>query len=73
MAINIKPSHKGELHAELGIPQGKPIATGTLKKAAKTAGPKEAKQINFAENARKWSPSKKPKEVKTSRGTFGMK
>lgn len=30
MAINIKPSHEGLLHEEMGIPKGKKISIGAL-------------------------------------------
>lgn len=73
MAIRIKPENKGKLHADLGIAQGKPIPTKTLDKAKKSAGPAEKKRITFAQNARKWDHSKKPKSVKTDRGSFGFK
>jgi hypothetical protein len=54
MAIKIKPSHKGMLHAELGIASDKPIPLSRIAGAMKNAGPKEKKRLVFAENARKW-------------------
>ena len=54
MTIRIKPSHKGELHKELGVKVGKKIPAKKLEEAKKDASPKEKKQIQFAENAKKW-------------------
>jgi hypothetical protein len=58
MAINIKASHKGLLHRELGIKEDEPISVGKLmraeSRAKKTGNTKEEKRITFAENARKW-------------------
>lgn len=57
--IKIKESHKGELHADLGIPKGEKIPASKLsaaKKSAKASGNvAEEKRIVFAENAKKWS------------------
>lgn len=55
MAINIKPSHKGLLHKDLGVAEGKPISSKKLSSAKKNASPAEKKRIVFAENARKWN------------------
>ena len=52
--IHIKPSHRGLLHKNLGVPEGKPIPTSKLEKAKAGASPAEKKRITFAENARKW-------------------
>lgn len=52
--IHIKPSHKGLLHKQLGVPVNKMIPTSMLSKAKKHASPAEKKRIVFAENARKW-------------------
>lgn len=54
-AIKIKPSHEGELHKELGVPDDKNIAKSKLSAALKNASPKMEKQIVFAENAKKWN------------------
>lgn len=54
-SIHINPAHKGELHSDLGVPQGQKIPTSKLKAAEKTAGPAEKKRLVFAENARKWN------------------
>ncbi len=53
--IRIKPSHKGLLHKELGVAEGKPIPAKKLAKAAKSKSPAERKRAIFAENAKKWS------------------
>ena len=52
--IAIKPSHKGELHKELGVPQGKKIPVKKMEAAKANASPAEKKRIVFAENAKKW-------------------
>jgi len=52
--IHIKPSHRGLLHRELGVAEGKPISTKALDRAKSGASPAEEKRIVFAENARKW-------------------
>ena len=52
--IHIKPSHKGELHRDLGVKPGAKIPEAKMEAAKKTAGPAERKRITFAENARKW-------------------
>jgi hypothetical protein len=52
--IHIKPSHRGELHQELGVPAGDKIPERKLERAKDNAGPAERKRITFAENARKW-------------------
>lgn len=50
----IKPSHRGLLHKELGIPQGEKISFSTLanakSRAKKTGNAKLMKQTTFAEN-----------------------
>ncbi len=55
MAIDIKPSHKGRLHENLGIPQGQPIPLSSLAKAKKSKSPAVRKQATFAENAKQWN------------------
>jgi hypothetical protein len=54
MASIIKPSHRGLLHRELGIPEGENISLGTLmrekEKAKRTGNGKMMKQVTFAEN-----------------------
>ena len=54
MAINIKPSHKGLLHKDLGIAKGKPIPMGAINKAKRSSDPAERKRATFAKNARSW-------------------
>lgn len=54
MAIKIKPSHKGLLHEDLGVAQGKPIPAGKLAKAKKSKNPAVKKRAVFAANAKKW-------------------
>lgn len=53
-SINIKPSHKGLLHKNMGVAASKPLSTGSLKAAESHAGPAEKKRIVFALNAKKF-------------------
>lgn len=53
-AIAIKPSHKGFLHKDLGIPAGQPIPTAKLQAAKNSSDPAVRKRATFAENARGW-------------------
>lgn len=48
--IHIKPSHRGELHEELGVPMGKRIPERKLEKAEHSRSKKERRQAVFAEN-----------------------
>lgn len=52
--IKIKPSHKGRLHAKLGIKQGEKIPLSSLVRAKHSSPGAERKEANFAINARKW-------------------
>lgn len=52
--IHIKKSHKGMLHEDLGIPQGKPIPTSALATALHSSDPAEKKRAVFAQNAKSW-------------------
>ncbi len=53
--IHIKPSHKGLLHKDLGVPAGKPIPAAKLAKAKDSSDPAERRRATFAENAKNWS------------------
>ena len=52
--IHIKPSHRGLLHKNLGVPAGEKIPEAKLEKAKEHASPAEKKRIVFAEDAKKW-------------------
>jgi hypothetical protein len=54
VAINIKPSHKGKLHEDLGVPKGKKIPEKALELAEKSSDPAVRKRATFAENAKSW-------------------
>ena len=54
MSINIKPSHKGKLHKDLGVKQGKKLTSAQLQKAKHSKDPAERKRATFAINAKKW-------------------
>lgn len=54
-SIHIKPSHRGMLHRELGVPPGEKIPAAKMEAAKAHASPAERKRITFAENAKKWN------------------
>ncbi len=58
MSIHIKPSHKGLLHKDLGIPQGEPIPESRIKAAENSPDPAVRKRAHFAENARHFNHSR---------------
>lgn len=51
MAIRIKPSHKGNLHKALGVPESQPIPAHTIDAALRTGSPLVRKMATFAKNA----------------------
>lgn len=53
--IHIKPSHKGLLHEDLGVPEGSPIPAAKLAKAKHSEDPAVRKRATFAQNAKKWN------------------
>ena len=53
--IHIKKSHKGMLHKELGVPEGKPIGVSQLMTAKRSKNPAERKRATFAQNAKGWN------------------
>jgi hypothetical protein len=55
MAIKIKPSRKGLLHKDLGVPAGDKIPAGKLQAALASSSPAIRKRANFARNAKKWN------------------
>jgi hypothetical protein len=52
--IEIKKSHKGLLHKNLGVSQHSPIPLKSLLEAKHSESPAERKRATFAINARKW-------------------
>ncbi|HFO0796447.1 TPA: hypothetical protein ACHINJ_002846 [Enterobacter roggenkampii] len=52
MTINIKPSHEGDLHRALGVPQGENIPVKKLEQAKQSSDPHLRQMANFAINAR---------------------
>ena len=54
MAINIKPSHEGRLHKDLGIKRGKKIPLKDEEEEKAHGTPAERKRATFAINARSW-------------------
>lgn len=53
VAPEIKPSHKGLLHRDLGIPEGQPIPISKLEAAKHSKDPAIRRRANFAINFRK--------------------
>jgi hypothetical protein len=54
MAIHIKPSHKGLLHKDLGVPQGQKIPASKIAAAKHSSNPAVRKRATFAQNAKSW-------------------
>jgi hypothetical protein len=54
MAIEIKPSHKGRFHRDVGKKPGAKITSADIQKGLHSSNPAERKRANFARNARKW-------------------
>ena len=50
--IHIKASHKGELHRDLGVPQGQKIPASKIEAAENSSNPALRKRAVFAENAK---------------------
>jgi hypothetical protein len=55
MAINIKPSHKGLFHKDLGKKPGAKITEKDIQRGKNSSSPAERKRAVFAENARHWN------------------
>lgn len=52
--IHIKPSHKGLLHEDMGVPAGDKIPAAKLAKAKDSSDPAVRKRATFAQNAKSW-------------------
>lgn len=52
--IHIKPSHKGLLHKNLGVPAGQPIPASKLQGALHSSNAAVKKRAVFANNAKSW-------------------
>lgn len=50
--IKIKPSHEGDFHAAVGVPQGQKIPAAKIAAAKNSSDPHMRKMANFAANAR---------------------
>ena len=50
----IKPSHKGLLHHNLGVPEGEHIPESKLEAAKHSEDPAVRRRATFALNARRW-------------------
>lgn len=49
---DIKPSHVGRLHRELGIPEGNKIPISKIMTALRSHNPARRKQAQYAKNSR---------------------
>ena len=54
MAIDIKPSHKGLFHKDVGKKAGEKITSADIAKGKHSKDPAERKRAVFAANARNW-------------------
>jgi hypothetical protein len=55
MAIDVKPSHEGLLHRDLGVRQGRKLTVSEEEAAKRSDNPAERKRATFALNARKFN------------------
>ena len=53
--IHINPAHKGELHQDLGVPQGQPIPAQKLQAATNSPSPAVRRRAVFAQNAKSFN------------------
>ncbi len=53
-AIKINPAHKGDLHRDLGVPQGKTLTLADIFRGKRSKSPATRKRATFAANARTW-------------------
>lgn len=63
MAIEIKPSHKGRFHRDVGKKPGQKITSADIEKGLHSKDPAERRRANFARNARKWKHGKARKST----------
>jgi hypothetical protein len=54
MKVQINPSHRGMLHADLGVPQGQKIPMAKLESAKHSKSPAVRRRANFAMAAKGW-------------------
>lgn len=55
MKMKIKIKHPGQLHRDLGVPQGKKIPAEKLAAAKHSSNSLVRKRANFAFNAKSWN------------------
>lgn len=60
--IEIKPSHAGRLHENLGVSKGTKLTEEQIMAAKRSPDPAVRKRATFALNARKWKHSKTAEE-----------
>lgn len=68
MAINIKPSHKGMLHKDLGVKSGSKIPAKKLAAAKNSPDAAVRKRATFAENAKHWNHTSGVSHAKVKKG-----
>lgn len=55
MAIEIKSSHKGLFHKDVGKKPGARITEADIRKGKESSNPAERRRATFAENAKHWN------------------
>lgn len=53
-SIDINPAHKGELHRDLGVPEGQKLTDAEIEQGLKSKDPAVRLRARFAKNARKF-------------------
>lgn len=71
MAIDIKPSHKGRFHRDVGKKPGQKITESDIQKGKHSKNPAERKRATFAENARHWHHAKKSESKSRAERMYG--
>jgi len=64
MAINIKPSHEGRFHRDVGKSVDQPITEADIQQGLHSEDPAVRRRANFARNARKWHHGSNRERVK---------
>ncbi len=55
MPIAIKPSHRGQMHADLGVKPGEKLTLAQIYREKDSGDAAKRKRGTFALNARKWN------------------
>lgn len=54
-SIYIEPSHKGELHRDLGVPEGQTLTADDIQRGLDSKDPAVRMRARFAKNARSFT------------------